>query len=163
MTSLHDDGVLMRNGNLLSSVLFRDHRVMDVLPLGRHFILKADKQSNTDILFDKNDVMANVTITKGESRFVLNFSSEALLNDALRRFLNPVMQRFLGELIHSDEGPVVIFNRKAPGIVELIGSQREQLLEETGNLTVELSRKAMSLIEFSCASEQSGSEKRRVH
>lgn len=153
----------MRNGNLLSSVLFREHRAMDALPLGRHFILEADKQSNTDTLFDKNDVMANVTITKNESTFLLKFSSEALLNDAFCRLLNPVMKRFLGELIHSDEGPVVIFNREAPGIVELIGSQRELLLEETGNLTVELSRKAMSLIEFSCASEQCGSEKRRVH
>lgn len=148
----------MRSGNLLSTVLFRESRVMEVLPLGSKFILKADRKANKDILFDKSNESARMTISKTENSFFLQLTSDALTNVDLCRFVNPVMKSVFGEFIYSDEGTVVVFNHKAPGVVDIIGSQRELVLQERDSLTIELSREAMSLIQFNNAVAQPGSD-----
>ncbi len=147
----------MRAGNLLSTVLFRDNRLMDVLPLAGKFILRAERDKGRDVLFDKTDESAKVVINRSDDSFILQVTNNALMNERLCRFMNPVMKTLLGELIYSDEGTFVVFNHNAPGVVDIIGSQRELALQAQDCLTTELSKEAMKLTQFSNAAMPEGS------
>lgn len=143
----------MSQTNLLSSVLFRDSRLVDTLPLGA-CLLRSFEEHQSDVLHEVDNHEAQMVIEKGEGHYTLRLSPEGIESFPLRRMLNPVLKSVIGEILTSEDGMFLILKTDNPSLRTLVGSQREMFIPSGCELRVTLDKAVTKVLEIEIAPMQ---------
>ena len=149
----------MRQSTLLSTVLFRESRLMNKIPLGECLLIKATDR-DADVLHDQLNNQARLTIDRMRNTYVMRFSPEGLVSTKLTRMINPVMRDIVGEVINSDEGVVLVLKSACEVVRKICGTQRELFIPNNHDLVVSVDKTSLKAIAIQ--TEPSG-KYNRVH